>query len=200
MKGIKLTIIVLIVLLFIGGGTFTYLYLKSDFFLTNQQAFLKYLAQEENVFNNFSKYYEIQQVNEESYSSNAEIEMNVEIEEDISVGANINTVKDGSNIFSEISTSYQEEEFLSFNYLKEADKHGIQFPGIKQYVVLENDNLKEFAKNLGLEDENALKLIPNKILGLKPDKLVELSDEEKEQIKNLVMNAINGNITKEKYA
>jgi len=200
MKGIKIAIIVLIIFLLVGGGVFAYLFLKTDIFLTNEQAFLKYLALEDKVLKNYSKYNELQQVNEEAYISDSIIELNMEMEEEeLTAGANISTVKDGDNIFSRIAVDYQDEEFLKFNYLKEDDKHGIKFPGIKQYVVLENNNLKEFAKILGLE-EDFLEYVPNKITEIIPRKLIELTDGEKEQIKNLVINSIRNNISEERYS
>ena len=142
------------------------------------------------MFKNYLKCNEIQQVNEKEYSSDFKAELNItDGEEEINAGANVNTINTGDNIFSEIDITYNKEEFLNVSYLKEGNKHGIKLPGIKQYIVFENNNLKDYIKNLGLEDEEILKFVPNKITGITPDELIELTDSEKEQIKNLLKNS-----------
>lgn len=61
----------------------------------------------------------------------------------------------------EITIDKDNEALLTMNYLRDNDLYGVLFKDIVgQYIVVENNNLKEFAKNLGVEDVSA---IPDKI-------------------------------------
>lgn len=73
---------------------------------------------------------------------------------------------------------------LTVNYLRNQDLYGIMFKEIvNQYIVVENNNLKEFASKLGVQD---IDKIPNKIESTKISENVNI-----EEIKTLVNKYLN---------
>lgn len=73
---------------------------------------------------------------------------------------------------------------LTVNYLRNQELYGIMFKEIvNQYIVVENNNLKEFASKLGVQD---IDKIPNKIESTKISENVNI-----EEIKTLVNKYLN---------
>ena len=99
---------------------------------------------------------------------------------------------------SNITINKDENDLLSIDYLKNEDLYGARFEQIvNQYVVIENKNLKEFAKKLGIED---ISNIPDKI-DLSNSKYNEIvNEEELEQIYNKYINIITEQIPEESYS
>lgn len=87
-----------------------------------------------------------------------------------------------------------DEELMFINYLKNEDLYGIQFKDmVDQYVVVENNNLKEFASKIGIENtEN----IPNKIENINKNSYYE----DINKIFNKYLNITIDTIPDEKYS
>lgn len=93
----------------------------------------------------------------------------------------------------EIAISKDNENLIEMNYLKNQDLYGVQFKDIvNQYIVIENNNLKEFASKLGIDSQN----IPNKIESTSTD----LNYAETNKILNKYLNIVIENIPEEKYS
>lgn len=99
------------------------------------------------------------------------------------------------------------ENVLTLDYLRNEDLYGIKFEEIvKQYIVVENNNLKDFAAKLGVEDTSE---IPNKIdineiqaLSNQDIDITEIipSEEEINQILNRYIPIIMEQIPEERYS
>lgn len=99
------------------------------------------------------------------------------------------------------------ENVLTLDYLRNQDLYGIKFEDIvKQYIVVENNNLKDFAAKLGVEDTSE---IPNKIdmneiqeVSNQDIDISEVipSEEEINQIVNRYIPVIMEQIPQEKYS
>ncbi len=169
MKKTQILIVSIVVILLLAVVTVTALYFATDIFRTNKQLFTKYVSQINlkefinlDEYNNFLKKAESQ-----AHSANGEFSVNVS-QENETMGESIkyqgysDPINKKSNYV--ITLNQNDTTLLSMDYLRDNDLYGILFNEVvKQYIVVENNNLKEFASKLGIEDvEN----IPDKIENL----------------------------------
>ena len=90
---------------------------------------------------------------------------------------------------------YNNSELFGVKYLRNEDTFGLKSDEvIDKFLTIKNDNLKEFVKKWGVQDTSA---IPDKIEF--KNEQVELSDEEKDEIKKRYMKIIKENISKKKF-
>lgn len=175
MKKNKLLIIILSATLVLIGATFAILYFATDIFkksnneinehnAENKQMFHKYIEQADlKSFTNSSfKENYAERLKNNKYKENTKITIKSEGQDgnQINKEINIESKKDLKNKLVNSQITVGNEEFI-LNYLREEDAYGILFKDIvNQYVVVENDNLKDFATKLGVEDVSQ---IPDKI-------------------------------------
>lgn len=167
MKKTQIIIITISLILTLGCvGTFAVLYFATDTFKSEQEMFYKYASQMDlKQFINLENYITYTERLKATGQAN-EGEFSVEIAQGgqkISEAIKYNGYTDPVNKNSnyDISITQNEQTMLSMNYLKNQDFYGIQFKDIlSQYIVVENNNLKEFASKLGIQDTSE---IPNKI-------------------------------------
>ena len=96
----------------------------------------------------------------------------------------------------DIKIHYTDDVYFPITYRKVGDLYGLIAPDvITSYLVIENNNLKEFFENLGISDDK--NQIPDKI-DFKTD-IMEFSKEEKEKIKNKYFEILNNNLQKEQF-
>lgn len=192
MKKIRILIITLIIILTLGCATFAILYFATDTFKSNKRMFNEYLSQinmEDIIkFNEYNIYLERLENERCSSEGNLSISMKAEGEVLVDETFDFTTQTDPLNDFSKakIDIKQNDEEKLTIDYLKNGDLYGIKFNDIiKQYLVFENNNLKEFAKKLGIDEDEA-ETIPDKI-DLKYNKA---TNEELRQIYSKYINTI----------
>lgn len=167
MKKVKILIIILTMVLVLGGATFATLYFATDLLKSDKEMFYKYISQmdlKEIANSNEDTNYQERLKNENNTSKgNISIKINAQNEEFINETFDFTTQSKPSDNFAsaKIDVKQNDEKKLTIEYLKNEDLYGLKFEDIiKQYVVLENNNLKEFAQKLGIENIDS---IPNKL-------------------------------------
>ena len=192
MKKMQIIIIALVIVLLLGCATFAILYFATDIFKSDKEMFYKYISQirigDIIATDEYSRYQE--RVKNENNTNKGNVSINVKgnNEEVINEEFDFETKsKPGENFASaKINMKQNDEKKLTIDYLRNEDLYGLRFEDlIKQYIVLENNNLKEFAQKLGIENTDN---IPNKLEI--QDKGV-MSEEEQKAIEQIFTKYIN---------
>jgi len=167
MKKTQIIIITIALILTLGCvGAFAVLYFATDTFKSEQEMFYKYASQI-----NLKEFIDLESYN--TYSERLttaghanEGEFYIELVNDaetINESVKYDGYSDPVNKTEnyDISINKDNDTLLAMNYLRNQDLYGLQFKDvINQYIVVENNNLKEFAAKMGVEDTSQ---IPNKI-------------------------------------
>ena len=214
-KIVLIMIIVLLSIVLVGGGIFAYTYFFTDVFLTEEQAFYKYIAQNSQMLEMFEdeeidKYFE--KSKNEAYSNNGEISISLagDIDEETKkitdeipkhkITFNGNVDKANNYSYQELKLIYGENDVISGAFVQQNDYLGLKVNdiGLNPYIVLENNNLKQFAKNLGLSDEE-IASIPDKIDLENLQNQEIFTKEELVGIKDRYLKAITDNLTEDMF-
>ena len=167
MKKTQIIIITIALVLTLGCvGTFAVLYFATDTFKSEQEMFYKYASQI-----NLKEFIDLESYNAysnrlktEGHASEGEFSIELaQAEEAISETIKYNGYTDPVNKTAnyDISINKDNETLLAMNYLNTQDFYGLQFKDvINQYIVFENNNLKELASKMGVQDTSE---IPDKI-------------------------------------
>lgn len=183
-KGLKIAIIVVIILLILTIGGIVFAYFFTDVFKSDKQVFFKYLGQNNEIFqilqdSDLKKYNEKKKMS--SYTTNARI--SVSDYEEYYITCNGSTDKANKYDYKNVKLYYTNTDALSIHYLNMQDYYGIKIDDVvNKYIAIENNNLKEFFKKMGLEDE-IVEQIPNKI-DFKDLSLSIFTDQEIETLKS----------------
>ncbi len=205
---IKISIIVLIILIFAIVGAFAYLYFGTDIFKTDKQMFLKYVSESKDFIYNQLKDDDLdaykKKLQNTPYENNGKISISYDTES--SNKTNEMKLAENSNIaisgkvdktnkinLQNIKVNYPQSKGIDIDVLAQDDMYGFRINNIlKNYIVIENSNLQEWAKELGLNEE-LIKLIPNKIDSNLIDSII--SEDEVNQLvekyTKLVINELN---------
>ena len=207
-KVIKVLIIVLIILIFAIVGAFAYLYFGTDIFKTDKQMFLKYVSESKDFIYNQLKDEDLdnykKKLQNTPYENNGKISISYDTES--SNKTNEMKLAENSNIaisgkvdktnkinLQNIKVNYPQSKGIDIDVLAQDDMYGFRINNIlKNYIVIENSNLQEWVKELGLNEE-LIKLIPNKIDSNLIDSII--SEDEVNQLvekyTKLVINELN---------
>lgn len=194
MKKIQILIITLVIVLLLGCATFATLYFATDIFKSNKDMFYKYAFQISPTkiidLNTMNKYQE--RLENESNTDNGSLSLKMYsgdeeyINETFDFSAQSNPRADFAS--AKIDMKQNDEKKLTVDYLRNKDLYGLRFEDvIKQYIVFENNNLKEFAQKLGA-NSIIIDNIPNKLE--MQDKEV-MSEEEQKTIEQIFTKYIN---------
>lgn len=206
-KGLIAAIAVaIIIILALAGGL---IYAKTDLFKPADKLFYKYLLGEKTEFDYDEFLEEVKNAEEKEYSSNGEINANIDMQS-ISAYArnnlnNINKFKiefeqknkpNENKMSSNIKLSYDNKDVVEADLVKNSDIYGIQSDIMHdKYIVVENNNLKELAKKLGMDEEN----IPDKFEQVEAYDLLYVSKEDRKEIVDKYKQVVNNKIGKDKY-
>lgn len=206
-KGLIAAIVVaIIIILALAGGL---IYAKTDLFKPADKLFYKYLLGEKTEFDYDEFLEEVKNAEEKEYSSNGEINANIDMQS-ISAYArnnlnNINKFKiefeqknkpNENKMSSNIKLSYDNKDVVEADLVKNSDIYGIQSDIMHdKYIVVENNNLKELAKKLGMDEEN----IPDKFEQVEAYDLLYVSKEDRKEIVDKYKQVVNNKIGKDKY-
>lgn len=206
-KGLIAAIVVaIIIILALAGGL---IYAKTDLFKPADKLFYKYLLGEKTEFDYDEFLEEVKNAEEKEYSSNGEINANIDMQS-ISAYArnnlnNINKFKiefeqknkpNENKMSSSIKLSYDNKDVVEADLVKNSDIYGIQSDIMHdKYIVVENNNLKELAKKLGMDEEN----IPDKFEQVEAYDLLYVSKEDRKEIVDKYKQVVNNKIGKDKY-
>lgn len=191
----------------IAGGV-AYAYFCTDLFKSNKQKFFKYFAKNiENMATlenkELTNYLEKKQ--NQAYENSGEFYAN--IDENTAKYFMSNDIYDEvkkfkitfegqkdlpNNYYKDtINLQYSNGEKLTFQLAKQDDYYGLMVDKIlKKYLTIENNNLKQFAKKLGVEDTSN---IPDKI-EIKDYSKYKFTDKEWENIKTKIYTTLNENL------
>jgi len=167
MKKTQIIIITIVLILTLGCvGTFAVLYFATDTFKSDQEMFYKYASQidlkEFIDLESYNAYTERLETTGHANQGEFSIELAIG-EETINESVKYNGYTDPVNKTAnyDISINKDNETLLAMNYLNNQDFYGILFKDVvNQYIVVENNNLKEFASKMGMQDTSE---IPDKI-------------------------------------
>ena len=202
----------IIVSIAVVGGIFAYLYLCTDMFRSGQELFAKYLMQNINEINQTINLRQINEIEEKLKESKYEEDITISYTEAEAENAAMQITLDTQNdpvnqksygIISLLMDSFEvaeREEPLKLEYMKENNAISLRFTNsIKQFLSVENRDLKQLATNLGISKEIA-EQIPDTIdLEQFSLKDIEVTEEEKNAELDKYTNLLYSNISKEKY-
>ena len=209
MKKIQILIITLVAVLVLGCTTFAVLYFATDVFKSDKELFYKNISQidlnELMDTMQATKYQE--RLKSEKFKNEGSVSIGVNIGEEMSINERFNYTSqvDNANKLADSSVTINKEgnDLLTINYLRNGDLYGLQFKDIvSQYIVLENNNLKEFAQKLGIQDVTNIpdKINLDEITKNQDISLEDINLEEIELIVNKYINIIIEQIPKENYS
>ena len=210
-KRITLIIVIVVLILLIIGGIFLVLYLNTDMFKSNQTLFIKYLGKNseniqrlENIINK-TEYDELLKTN--PYNVTSEIKVNYTENVGTTEENNNNSINqlkitvDGQTHnnnnydYRNIKLLKNDEQIMQNEILHTSNNYGIKFTDLfNQYVVVENQNLKDLLKRIGYTDEQ-IEYVPDSI-NFDNDILqdIKFSNEEIESLINKYTSIITQNI------
>lgn len=165
-KKVIIIIITIIILLLLAGGTFAFLFLKTDLFKSPQQMFYKYALQ--NID-------EIKQMitsqdsldEQKNYITNGNVKVSFE-EESLKLFNNFQITEEGkSDVLNQksvynVNLKYGDEDIITTEVLKKDNLYGITSKEVLNggYIIAEDNDLRELAAELGVENAN---ILPNSI-------------------------------------
>jgi len=202
MKKVQIIIITIALIITLGCvGTFAVLYFATDTFKSEQEMFYKYASQIDlKEFINLRSYNDyLEKLKTTGHENQGEFSIELaQGEQTISETIKYNGYTDPVNKTAnyDISINKDNETLLEMNYLNKQDFYGILFKDVvSQYVVFENNNLKEFASKMGVQDTSN---IPNKIEI--PDVIENIDYEEINTIVNTYLNIATQEIPEDNYS
>lgn len=204
---ISIIIVVLVIFLIVGG---LFLFLATDLFKSNETLFLKYAANQYDQLVSEVANAQTQDIINTSkqtpYETNATLTLNYEdkdgeaIEESEKTKINITTREDKVNEkqYANVKIDYDKQNLIDLYYTKSNDIYALKWEEVvlKYFVGIENKDLKEFAKKLGVQNtEN----IPDEIKDIDYLSILELTEQEKQHIITTYSEVLLKNISKDKY-
>ena len=198
-------IIVLIIALIMAVGA--YLYFTTDLFKGEQQLFFKYLAKNGETIKEFLVNNELD-IEKTKHNTEAEITFNVESRDaqiaNQSIPAENFNVKylakvdpENNKKLSETTLKYLTTDLFTLKYIRNNDLYALKSDEvINKYLAIDNNNLKEFATKLGVQDTS---MIPNKLQPINFKELFSITEEQQKALFKKYLGIINTQISKDKY-
>ena len=211
-KRMMLTIFIISIIAIIVIGLMLYLSLATDSLKSNDELFAKYMLNVAENVEEFSKTDTDERLENNKFESNMQVELNYiknvdTTDQDKSNSLNDAVLKVDSQIDNKNKYNYKlislykdTQQIGKMEYIRDDDIYGIHIPGIKQFIAVKNENLKDIFDTENLPEEQA-KLIKDKIPEIKFDiSEFEFTKEEKEQLINTYKKIIDENTSKENYS
>lgn len=215
-KRITLAIIIPLIIVLIIAITWMVLYLNTDMFKSNQTLFLKYMGKNvdnakavEKIFKN-TEYEDLLQNNK--YVENSEIKINYTKNLETTSEDTNNSInklkltiegqvdKTSKYDYKNLKLLNDDKQTLAIEYIQNNNVYGIRFSDLfKQYILVENNNLKDLLKKVGYSDQQ-LENLPDSI-AIHKDELnnIQFSEEELQSLKEKYLNIIIQNLSKENF-
>lgn len=206
-KKIGLIILIIVIVILAIIGVLAVLYFKTDFLKTDQQLFWKYFSSNTQILDILSnENAEMQNQWKESNSYTSEGTLTINVPTDSSVNQfRLATTSQHNNTnnrsYSDMTLYNGEEELLKASYINSDDVYSIKYDDIYEayYVGFRNSNLKQFARNMGLSEEEIAQ-IPDSIPFEIVDSETALSEEEAQYLIVTYGTILLENIPKDKYS
>lgn len=191
------------------------LYLNTDMFKSSQTLFFKYFGK------NFDSFYKVTEsienedynkfIESNKYNEKASFQINYTDNYETTSEATDNAInklkiieegktdKENDYQYKNIKLLNQDESEMQIEYIKNKDNHGVKFSDIfNQYIVVENNNLKDLFEKLGYSDEE-IQNIPDAI-EIQDVNKVKFSEEELSKLESKYVNLVSNKISKDKFS
>lgn len=214
----KMVIIVSIILvLLIIAVTLILLYINTDMFKSNETLFTKYIGQNvENVeafYSQIGKNEYNELLKQNKYTTDTQVKVNYTENIGTSSESTQNSVnqlklkingqtdKNNQYNYQDIDLLNNDEKVAEIEYIQNGNTYGIKFSDVfNQYVLADNENLKELFKKAGYTEEE-LANIPDKIeFNNEFESIFQFTEQEKQNLKNRYINIISSSVAKEKFS
>ena len=209
-KGVVIAISIVLILAIVAA-TFAYLFFMTDVLKSNEELFIKYFAQNEEILQKITdfqtiKVYENLQ-NENKYESNTNIKMihseGGEISNplnNLSMKLDVQKNNEDQYMYADGQILYEDEEYLEAEIIKEKEIYGIRFSdAVKQFVTIKKgENTEQVSNDLNIDSE-VLELLLNIIDGEQQIITTDQIDLLKNEFLDIITkNIIVGTFEKEK--
>ena len=189
------------------------MYITTDIFKSNSTLFFKYLGKNSENINEviYALGNNIDNLESKKYEENSEFQINYIENYETNVENKDNAInklriklegktdEENNYQYKNIKLLNEDETAAQIEYIKKDKEYGIKFSDLfSQYLVVENNNLKELLKKMGYSDEE-VQDIPDS-LEIKDFKDIKFSDEELEILKQKYFNLISSKIPKDKFS
>lgn len=212
-KTIEKLIIIVIVLIFILGGIFAYLYFATDVLKTNAQLFFKYLGQMVDVQDGFIDN-QLTEYSKKKYTGKYEDSGKFYMDVNIS-GMDSETLQTLNDFNIEYSgkvdnTTRKNEQDISLNYSSDVNfpfkyKYADETLGLQtdyvssKYVGIENRNLKQFIEKFGVTDTTEFPDTIDFFSNFTNQETITYTNEEREQIINTYKTILEGKLGQKEF-
>jgi len=211
-KKIVMVILILLVVLLMVGVAFAYVYVATDVFRTDKEMFFTYFAQltsEEDGFVDKRIKVFNEKKEQSAYENSGEITVNMQYPDEelsniiekvndlaIRFSGKVDTAN--NKVEQNIEVDYGNDVILPINYKQDGNAIGLQSNELaKKYIAVRNENLKQLATSLGIEDVSE---IPDKIEVPEEIQDISITDAEIEQLKQIYMPIIQENLLEENFS
>lgn len=203
--GLIITIVVIAVILVVVGAL-AVLYFMTDMFKSEQELFWKYVsknAQITEVISSENEESQRQWKENNSYTSQGNLSLSVIKEngtQEIKVGTTAMHNQANGRTYSDATLYNGDEELLKLSYINSGDVYALQCKDIYEpyYIGVRNSNLKEFATNMGLSEEEIEK-IPDSIPLNVTENASKITEEESKYLSDTYLDVLMNTIAKERY-
>ena len=212
-KTIEKLIIIVIVLIFILGGIFAYLYFATDVLKTNAQLFFKYLGQmvdEQDGFidNQLTEYSKKKYTGKYEDSGKFYMDVNISgMDSEVLQTLNDFNIEYSGKIDNttrkneqDISLNYSSDVNFPFKYKYADETLGLQTDYVSsKYVGIENRNLKQFIEKFGVTDTTEFPDTIDFFSNFTNQETITYTNEEREQITNTYKSILEGKLGQKEF-
>ena len=215
MRKKKLIVIISIIsLLVILLSTFVFIYFFTDTFKSNKDLFSKYIIQNQAIMQIF-KDEDIDGYNNRqsltAYANKGSIKCDItnsanSAQTNLKALSKCNITFEGNvdnphnYIYENIKANYSDTQAMNFEIIRDNDIYGLKINEvINKYIGIENNNLQEFAKKMGV-DEQILQSIPSKLELASIQASTMFSNEELNQLKEKYLQIIYNHLTDDMFS
>ena len=211
-----LLIAVLALLILIISATLIILYLNTDLFKSNETLFFKYLGKNAQNIEEIGKIFKKTDYNNlletNKYTEKTEVKVNYTKNLGTTSENNNNAInklklqiegqtdKTNQYNYKDIKLLNDDNKELEVEYIQNGNSYGIKFSDLfKQYILVENNNLKELLRNVGYTEE-VVENIPDTI-EISQDILSEIkfSEEELHTLSDKYLDLMKQKIAKDQF-
>ena len=203
-KGLIIALIITAVIIAIAV-VFTILFFTTDIFKNGQQAFLKAMSKNIEMFNTLSNANIITQEdfrNMHSYNSTGTINGTISqgtVTQNVTLKTTARKDANTERYYADIALQNAGQDILKYSYIECNDVYAIKCDDVlANYVGIRNSDLKEYARKIGVSEEE-INNIPDQIDFEVLKGAFNLSEEEKEQLQSIYLDTITNSIPQEKF-
>lgn len=204
------TISIILGVLLLIGISYGIIYSATDLLKGNKELFYKYISRSQptSVIDvNWIKRYE-EKNNSTPYQNKGKVTFNQESanKENNSNDELLNNITleiEGKSNLAEslqdqtVKLNYDNNEILRLDYLRTRDVYGVKMNDvIDKYAAFENANLKDFLRRMGVREYED---VPNKIEPLQATELLNLIDNNKDKVKQKLIEVIDSEVVTSDY-